>query len=808
MIRQTLRSLLREPSFTIPGLLTIALGIGISSAVFSLVYAVLLRPLPYGDPDRLVRVYTVHAKERGQERNASLLDVEEYNRRSKLVENFGAWTAFESQLEGDGATQAVTICQLNQEALRALHVSPGQGRIFTAEEDRIGGPVHKAVLSHSLWQSRFGGDPSVIGRSVRTPMTSLEIVGVMPPGFVFPDRADLWVPMESWYSLGLDSYRKKQRDQRWYATVARLKPGVSLEQAQGEMEQVSAQLEREFPNDNAGVRVKLLPYRDAAVGAVRPYLYLLIGGVLLVLAVSIVNVGNLLLARVMAREKQYVVQTALGASRWRLARSMLTESLMLSSLGGVCGAGIAWGSARVFRTLLPDTVPHWMTIEISPAVLLFGVAASLAAGCAVGLVPILYGSRINLDVILRQGTRGNSSAGGLRSALVVGEVALSLVLLIAAALLTQTFHTLQRANHGFRTDNLIVARVGSSLFPKGERAARARLLANFHARIQETLARLPGVQSVAVANGLPYAGTETRNGRVRVQGRSDEELRFLLPVSGSDVHWDFFETMKIPLIRGRYFDYSDSPEAAPVVIINESGAKALFGELDPIGRMMQWGDTVGPSNPYCRVVGVVADVKWEAGLTKSVQVYYPFTQWPVGTAFYVLRTNADLAQIAPQIRSTLQTADSRAALVWVKSMSDRIDEALWQRRLWGAVFAVFASIAVLLASVGLYGVLAYAVSQRTRELGIRMAIGAAPGRVLRMVARDGLKLTALGIAIGAVLSWVAVRLIATLVDSAVLGDWRIYAGVATLLFLTGVAASALPAIRAARLDPLHALRDE
>jgi predicted permease len=350
--------------------------------------------------------------------------------------------------------------------------------------------------------------------------------------------------------------------------------------------------------------------------------------------------------------------------------------------------------------------------------------------------------------------------------------------------------------------------VGTSLFPKGERAARARQTANFHSRIQEALARIPGVKSVAVANRLPYAGTEVRSGRLRVQGRSDDELRFMLPVAVSDVQWDFFETMKIPLVKGRYFDLSDSPEAPPVVILNESGAKELFGDQDPIGRMVQMGDTVGPSNPYCRVVGVVKDVKWEAGVHKSVQMYYPFTQWSVGTGFYLLRSDSHLTQIAPQIRSALQSADSRAALIWVKSMSDRIDEALWQRRLWGAVFAAFALISLLLASVGLYGVLAYAVSQRTREIGIRMAVGAEPARVLGMVALDGFKLTAIGIVIGAVLSWAAVRLITTLVENAVLRDWRIYATVAILLFLTGVAASALPALRAARLDPLNALREE
>lgn len=802
------RALVRAPSFAVPAALTMALGIGAATAVFSLVYAILLRPFPYPEADRLVRVFTVAESEEGAERNCSLLDIEEYNRRSRLVQNFGGYTVFDSQIEGDGQAEAIVVAQLNQEAMRAVGVQPLTGRLFTAEEDRKGGPVNKALLSYGLWQSRYGGGRDIVGRLIRTPVGEFEVVGVMPAGYGYPDRADLWLTMESWYALGIDTYRNKQRDQRWYATVARLAPGISLAQAQDEMTGIAHQLAAEFPQTNSDVGVRLVPLRDAEVGEVRPYLMLLAGGVALVLLICIFNVTNLLLARVITQRKQYVVQAALGAGRFELAKGFLAESLLLTLAGGAGGAAIAWVAVRAFQALLPDSLPRWMSITVDPYVLAFCFGATVLCGLALGLAPAFVGSRVNLNNALKDSGRGSSGGTRGRSALVIAEVAASLLLLLGAGLLMKTFLQMQRADHGFDAENLIIAYVRNNSFSTAPRAERAGLLAGYHERMIERLEAIPGVESAAVTNSLPYGGGDLRHGRLRIQGRAEEETQFLLPTAGADVSWDYFETIGIPLTAGRIFQRTDASDQAPVVIINEVGAKALFGDRNPIGEMVQWGDTVGPANPYCRIVGVVGDVKHHGAERDAIELYYPYTQWPVGGGYYVLRTRLDQSAAAQAIRAAVESTDPNAAIVSIRSMTERIDEALWQRRLWGVLFTVFAALALLLAGVGLYGLLSYGVSERSRDIGIRLALGADPAGVRAMVVRRGMILVLTGLALGLVLSLGALRMIAHLLVDVAAFDWAIYGSVAAALIAAGLAASLWPAIRASRLDPARTLRSE
>lgn len=802
------RSLAKAPAFAVPSALTIALGIGAATAVFSLVYAVLLRPFPYPDADRMVRVFTVAEKEQGAERNCSLLDIEEYNRRSRTVENVGAYIVFDSQITGDGGAEPVVVARLNQEALRAVGVRPELGRLFTADEDRKGGPVNKALVSHGVWQARYGGSREVLGRMIHLPSGGHEIIGVIPAGYGYPDRATVWVTMESWYALGLERYRTKQRDQRWYATVARLAPDVTLEQAQQEISAVARQLAEEFPSTNAGVDVRLVRLRDAEVGDVEPYLYLLAGGVGLLLLICIFNVANLLLVRVLAREKQYVIQAALGAGRFELAKGLLAESLLLSLAGGATGALIAWVAVSGFQTLLPDSLPAWMHIEVDPYVLAFCFAAALTTGIVLGFAPATIGSRVNLADALKEGARGSSAGSRGRSALVVAEVAVSLLLLLGAGLLMKTFLQMQQADHGFEADNLLVANVRNNSFSRADRAERAALMASYHQPILDRLQSIPGVRSAAVTNSLPYAGRAPRTGRLRVQGRAETETQFLLPVAGADVSWDYFQTMGIPLLAGRFFEPTDSSDGAPVVIVNEVGAKALFGGENPIGRMVQWGDTVGPSNPYCRVVGVVADVRQSGVERDAIELYYPHTQWPVHEGYYVLRTGLDRAAVAESIRAVVRESDPTGVIASIETMSERINGALWQRRLWGVLFAGFACLAMLLAAVGLYGLLSYRVSQRRRDIGVLLALGAAPSGVRAMVVRQGMLLVGAGLALGLLLSVGGSRLIAHLLVDVATYDWSTYAAVVAVLVVAGLAASLLPAIRASRLDPAHTLRSE
>ncbi len=696
--------------------------------------------------------------------------------------------------------------------MHAVGVRPFLGRLFTEEEDRKGGPVNKALLGYGLWQRRYGGGPDALGQMIRLPMGEFEVVGVMPAGYGYPDRATLWLTMESWYALGLDSYREKQRDQRWYPTVARLAHGVSLEQAQDEMGAVARQLAAQFPTTNQDVGVRLVPLRDAEVGEVRPYLMLLIGGVSLVLLICIFNVANLLFARILTQHKQYVLQVALGAGRFELTKGFLAESLLLASVGGAGGAAIAWVAVRAFQTLLPDSLPMWMRIAVDPHVLAFCFAATVLSGLALGVAPAVMGSRVNLTEALKDGTRGSSGDSWGRSVLVVTEVAASLLLLLGAGLLMKTFVQMQNADHGFEARNLIVANVRNSLFSQAtyssSRAERAALLAAYHERVLARLHAIPGVDSAAVTNSLPYTGGALRHGRLRVQGQAEEETQFLLPTTGADVSWDYFEAMRIPLTAGRFFERTDASDMAPVVIVNEVGARALFGERNPIGQMVQWGDTVGPSNPYCRVVGVVGDVKHEGAERDAIELYYPFTQWPVAGGYYVLRTHLDQAAVSREIRAAVSKEDQNAAIVSIQSMTERIDAALWQRRLWGVLFSAFAALALLLASVGLYGLLSYSVSVRARDIGIRLALGATPAGVRAMVVRRGMALVLLGLAVGLVLSAGAVRTIAHLLVDVAVFDWAIYAPVAGCLAAAGLLASLWPAVRASRLDPAQSLRSE
>ena len=669
-----------------------------------------------------------------------------------------------------------------------------------------------ATGCYGLWQRRYGGGPDALGQMIRLPMGEFEVVGVMPAGYGYPDRATLWLTMESWYALGLDSYREKQRDQRWYPTVARLAHGVSLEQAQDEMGAVARQLAAEFPTTNQDVGVRLVPLRDAEVGEVRPYLMLLIGGVSLVLLICIFNVANLLFARILTQHKQYVLQVALGAGRFELTKGFLAESLLLASVGGAGGAAIAWVAVRAFQTLLPDSLPMWMRIAVDPHVLAFCFAATVLSGLALGVAPAVMGSRVNLTEALKDGTRGSSGDSWGRSALVVTEVAASLLLLLGAGLLMKTFVQMQNADHGFEARNLIVANVRNSLFSQAtyssSRAERAALLAAYHERVLARLHAIPGVDSAAVTNSLPYTGGALRHGRLRVQGQAEEETQFLLPTTGADVSWDYFEAMRIPLTAGRFFERTDASDMAPVVIVNEVGARALFGERNPIGQMVQWGDTVGPSNPYCRVVGVVGDVKHEGAERDAIELYYPFTQWPVAGGYYVLRTHLDQAAVSREIRAAVSKEDQNAAIVSIQSMTERIDAALWQRRLWGVLFSAFAGLALLLAGVGLYGLLSYSVSVRARDIGIRLALGATPAGVRAMVVRRGMALVLLGLAVGLVLSAGAVRTIAHLLVDVAVFDWAIYAPVAGCLAAAGLLASLWPAVRASRLDPAQSLRSE
>jgi putative ABC transport system permease protein len=807
-LRFAARALLKKPGYTFVVALTLALGIGANSGVFSLIYGILLRPFPYREPDRLVKVESVYTKTTGVTRGCSLLDIEDWRRMNKTLVDLGAHTTFDADVRGDGPSEPVRMTLLNVGALVSLGVNPILGRLFLPEEDRQGGDVFKAIISYRLWQERFGAAPDIIGRMLQTTLNTFTIVGVMPPGFRFPEDTDVWAPMESWYAMPYGDYLNRKRDSRWYATIARLKPGVKLEQARADMNNLAVALEQQYPKDNEGVRVKLTPMRDAEIGNIRPYLLMLLAAAGFVLLICCANVASLMLAQAAAQRREFVVRAALGASRVRIIRELLTRSLLLALLGAAFGIALAYGGVKGLLALIPVKLPFWMQIEVDLPALLFSLAIAVLTSLLFGIAPALLASRVNLNDALRGEAKGSSGGAKIRSGLVVTQIALCLLLLVGAGLMIQTFLRLQRLDPGFNPENVLVAQATN--FHRGTRVERATALALHHERVLAQLRVLPGVTGVGASNKLPYSRlqTERNKSELVIKGRRSDETRHQVALVGSDVSPGYMETMQIPLVRGRLFDARDTKDSPMVLIISERVAQALFPDRDPIGQEILWGPLTA-ENPYCKVIGVVSNIRHQAGEDeKGMEIYYPYTQWPVTNVYYIIRTEGDPIPLVQSVQQKISQADSKAAIIFIKTMEQLIGETLWQRRLWGVMFAVFALLALVLAAVGIYGVLAYSVTQRTREIGVRMALGANTGEVLRMVLAQGLKLALSGIAIGLVAALVLSRLIGSLLYGVKASDPLTYTGVAVLLVIVALLACWFPARRAAKTDPLAALRHE
>ena len=804
----SVRSHFREPLFALLAVLTLALGIGTATAVYSLVYAVLLRPYPYADPAGLVRVESRYTLQGGALQGMSLEDIEDYRQLASSLVDLGAYEAFEIPLVGNGPNEVATVTQLNPAALAILGVAPHLGRLLVPEEDQPGGDVHKALIGYGLWRDRFGGDPAIVGKPLRTARVTYTIVGVMPAGFAFPQQSSIWTPMESYYAWLPPALAGKPRDTRPYATVARLEHGVTLTQAEAELNRIAERLERAYPKENAGVRVKLTPLREFETGQLRPYLFLLMAGVGLVLLTCCANVAGLMLVRTNRHRRDLAIQAALGAGRARIIRQHLGESVFLAVAGGVVGILLAHGAVRVILAMIPMRLPFWMDVKVDGSVVLVASVLTFLTGLLFGVVPAVYAVRTQASA-LRAGTRSTAAGGRTQSILVVGEVALSLLLLMCAALLMKTLIRLQDVDTGFERTRLVTARVLRSTTSIGPSTRQsAATLSLLHERILESLRALPGVTAVAVTNSLPFTGTqqERRQDTLVVRRRADTKI--VAPLTGADVSADYFRAMEIPLRRGRLFNHFDTSESALVAIINERGARILFPEDDPLGQEVLWGVALD-SNIYCRIVGVVADVRHQAAeRDNGIELYFPMTQWPVPRGYYVLRVSGDSEAMAAMIRRTIEAAEPTMAIAEVKTMDRRIDESLWQRRLWGVLFTAFAFLSLLLAAVGLYAVMSHAVAQRTREIGIRLALGGRPLELGWIVIREGMALVAVGVVAGALAALMAGRAIATLLHDVPAHDPATFVIVTAVLTVSGLAAVILPAQRAARVDPIITLKQE
>jgi predicted permease len=798
-IRLAWRGLIARPGFSLLVVLTLGLGIGANAAIFSAVDGLLLRQPPFKDPERLVRITTMRGKEDGTVAIPEFDDI----RTLPIVDSAALYTDQGMyNASGIGTPEELQATITTHDLFQVLGVQPLVGSTFPAAFDRTRN--FGLVISYGLWMRMFGGDRNVVGRTMTLDgAPGYTIYGVMPREFNFPSHSDLF--RSSGISADPASYLR--RDLRDRVVIARLKPGVTIEQTRAVLDGVGARLEREFPATNAGLRFRVTPIREMYSGAVRPYVLLLFGAVALVLIIACANVANLLLSRAIARDREVAIRVALGAPRWRVVRQILVESLVLSAFAVLAGGAIAmWGVGAMTR-LVPVQLPGWMQIDVDWRVWLFLALVGIVTGVAAGLAPALRSTSTNVHDALKEGARGSSDGvrhGHLRNMLVVAEVALSLVLLIGASLLLQSVWRLQRVDLGFRTANTLTFRVelGWRAYQTLER------MTTFHRRVLQRLYELPGVESVSFDNNLPMSGKPRDPVAIRLEGQSHDQEARNPYVHLHQVGPDYFTTMGMRLRRGRAFDDGDRPEGLQAAIVSQPLADRLWPGLDPIGRRMQM-QSAAPNSAWYTIVGVSSPtLHHELDGEASLDLYRPFTQSGTAGPYYIIRTSGDPMSIASAATAIVGETDPNQSFLDVHTYERRVTNRIWQRRLAGALFGGFAALALVLAAVGLYGVLSYVVSQQTRDIGVRIALGASSGNVTRMVLGRGLRLAAGGIAIGVAVGLAIARTIASVLYGVSPSDPITFSLIPLLLLAITAAACYVPARRAMRVDPIVALRSE
>lgn len=807
-IRFAFRILRKNPGLSTIIVVTLALGIGANTAIFSVVNTVLLQPMPYKQASHLITIWGEN-KARGYDLDlVSYPDYLEWKSQNRVFESMGASTDEMYTLTGAGEPAAIIGYSFSPDFFDVLGISPLLGRTFARDEDQAG-KDRVAVLNFHLWKTQFGGDPNIVGRSVTLDGRAYAVIGVMPQSFQYPPSVELWTP------LTIDPGYAKDRGIRWMRVLARLKPGVTIGQAAADMRTIVAQQRNAYPNTNKGYDVNLVTLRELESGDVRPALLILLCAVGLVLLVACANVANLLLSRAVARRREIAVRTALGASRSRIVRQFLTESILLSLVGGVLGLAIAYRGVRALVAMFPTTIsnlsiPRVESIPIDSWVLGFALLASLLTGVVFGLAPALQACRINPNDSLKEsGRSGTSGMQGrrLRSALVISEVALSLVLLTAASLMIKSFMHLVQTDLGFHTDHVLTMR---AFLPEYKYKTDTQQIA-FGSEVLQRIESLPGVEAAGTVTFLPLSGWwGTRE--VLVAGRPiDPAAKNPRPVWGS-VSPGYFRAMHVPLLKGRYFTDEDNASNANVAILSADLARALLPNEEPIGRQVM---VQGFDKPR-QVVGVVGSVYQlgigvhQAGVKSEVtsEVYVPFAQAPSHLLCFAIRTNGDPLSLAKAVQREIWAVDKEQAVSFVESMDQLASETMALQRASMILLAVFAALALALAAIGIYGVISYSASQRTQEIGVRIALGAGRGDVLRLVIGEGLLLTLAGILIGVASAAGLTRFLASMLYGVSAIDSMTFVAVPIVLACVALAACYIPASRAMRLDPVIALRYE
>ena len=800
-LRYALRMLAKSPAFTVIAILTLGLAIGANSAIFSVIDAVLLRPLPYPHSEQLVRVFGKQPQlDLAPSSPANFLEWREEN---QVFERIGTYVGQGFNLLGGDKPERVIGARVSADVLPLLGVRPALGRVFTNDEDQEGrGQV--AILSHDFWQSRFGGDPNTIRQTITLNDKPYTVIGVMPAGFTFPGtRTQVWVP------IAFNAAERATRDTNFIDVIARLKPGVSLEQARANMDAVARSQAERYPRTNFGVSVTVVSLHEHIVGDVRPMLVVLLGAVGFVLLIACANVANLLLARAAARQREMAIRGALGASRSRVVRLLLTESVLLAVVGGAVGLLLAIWSLDLLVSLKPANLPRLAEISVNRTVFLFTLAISVVTGLLFGLVPALHVSKVDLNEGLKESSRGGTDSPRrhlVRALLVVSEVALSLVLLVGAGLMIRSFSRLLAVDPGFKADHVLTAFVSlpSSKYPKREEQTA------FFDRLLERLRNVPGVSAAALVTDIPlYGGSSTG---FDVEGRPPAAPGHRAMTDYRLTSPDYFVAMGIRLVKGRAFSRSDTEAAPGVVIINETMAARFFPGEDPIGKRL---DLSGEPRDLREIVGVVGDVR-NYGVDAEVkpEVYVPFLQSApaylsgvVSALTIVVRSAIEPAALGSALREQVQALDRDQPVSEIKTMEWYLADSIAQRRFNMFLLGVFAGLALVLAAVGIYGVIAYTVSQRTHEMGIRIALGAKGGDILRLVFGNAMSTTLTGIALGLGAAFALTRLLRSLLYQVSPTDPVVFAAIPLLLLSVAAVATYLPARRAVKVNPITALRE-
>ena len=800
-LRYGLRTFLKRPGFVVIAVATLALGIGASTVIFTVVDAALIRGLPYKEPNRLVHLWEKTSKQEFSKREFSYPDYQDYQQ-NNVFEGIAGYTGGNALLSGSGETESIPAPRATANFFSVLGVDALVGRTFQQGEDVPGTPK-VTVLTYGFWQRKFGGNPGAIGQTLTINGEPHTIVGVLPASFQFALRAaDVWLPYQPTQN------QLTRRYMHGTNAIGRLKPGVTPEQAQAELNIIASRIEQQHNDSHAGTTARIVPLQEEVVGTVRPILFVLLAAVAFVLLIACANVASLLLTRALSRQKEVGIRAALGASRGRLVRQLLTESLLLSLAGGAAGVLIAyWGVPALVATLPQNqlnALPFLKSLNIDLSILGFSLGLSLLTGLVFGLAPALQSSRLDLNEVLKEGGRQSSAGTGqrLRSALVVGEIAMAVVLLVGAGLMMKSLLRLLQTNIGFNTENLLTMTV---VLPPAKYTDNNQRV-SFNTQLQERVQSLPGVSGAGTVDILPVnAGNTTRfviDGDPLPPPGKETEANIRV-VNGS-----YFQTIGVPLLAGRMFDARDNAQAPGVVIIGKTIADRMFAGRDPVGMRLRYPSVqVDPIT----IVGVVGDVKI-TGLDEAVKpvLYYPYGQNPGLGANVVVRTNADPTSLAASGRNEVRNLESEAAILNVNTMDGMISQtqASFIRRFPALLISIFAGVALLLASIGIYGVVSYSVSQQIHYIGIRMALGAGPADILKMVLKQGLVLAVAGLAIGVVAALGLMRLLTSLLFEVKTTDVTVFGIVTGTLFVVALLACYLPARRATKVDPLVALRYE